>query len=486
MDSMEDDLMDSMDGVLFKLSKDSASIAKYEICCGFLGGHTVEGLTVELANGAALPCDYEITIKNTNTGRVITVFNLLQSQRNSATLMNRLEPVLLCFNYKTPSTLDTIAANIKTLLENSGLMYAENIKGWGGMDLDSRIFEKDPNGMHRGILFHLTEMNRWSMVGRPGSRCVFLENDDANNRIKCVSVEFLFPSKVLRYRFFEKRSDLLPISLTGLQYIDLETITSSDENHILTKCLQTIKSKANVRIPDGHIQWYIKGSDYLRLTGIKSILHIYERIPGKSEYTFFDIGNMVYYAIHERNSAGPASADLAFSMIEYFSMLMDRQVEKWKFIKKIMQFRGKICNLSETDKDIWSSVIRLIVPGIDDGKIQTISSFLLGNVDVPDIPVTLLGENKIIDFNHVNGRLRKSNIRWRGGQNDEWFIYIIILPETNQESIANYSVSDHLNDDNVKGDRPSSLLSKMDSRNDQFTSTLRVLNRVLDTASTGL
>jgi hypothetical protein len=112
---------------------------------------------------------------------------------------------------------------------------------------------------------------------------------------------------------------------------------------------------------------------------------------------------------------------------------------------------------------------------------------------VPHIPVTPLGRFKTIDFNHINGRLRKSNIKWKGAPGDEWVIYFIIYPKTKQESVAGYSMSDHLNDDFDKRDRPPSLLtpsnamtSKMDSRNDQFTSTLRLLNRVLDTASTGL
>ena len=125
----------------------------------------------------------------------------------------------------------------------------------------------------------------------------------------------------------------------------------------------------------------------------------------------------------------------------------------------------------------------MFVPDIDDDKIRTISSFLLGNVDVPDIPVTPLGRFKTIDFNHINGRLRKSNIKWKELRNDGWCIYIIINPKTTHESVEDYEVSGHLNDD---GHRPPSLLSKMDSRNDQFTSTLRLLNRVLDTASTGL
>jgi hypothetical protein len=369
-----DDMMDAMNGSMFKVSRAGAPKAIYEICCGCVGGDpdTVDGLTVELvelANGAALPCDYEITIKKIGSDSVIIpVFKLMQSRRNSATLMDRLEPVLLCFNYNPPSTLDTIAASIKTLLENSGLMYATNINDWGVMDLDSSIFYKNPNGMHLEILENLTEMNRWSMVVK--SKCVFLENDDENNRIKCVSVEFLFPSRVLRYRFFEKRSDLLPGSLTGLKYDDLGTISSSDENHILTGCLKSLKSNENRRIPDGHAQWYIEGSDYMRFTGIKSIIDVYK--PDKSEYIFFDFADMPYYAIYERDSVGPASADLAFSMIEYLSKFIDSSdhTEKWFYIRWFMSKRREICELPAGESS--ANVLCLCVPRISDENIQTI------------------------------------------------------------------------------------------------------------------
>jgi hypothetical protein len=482
-----DDWMDNIRmGDVTAGSSNDGLISDYVIHCGSLGVLIV--IFVKRVDGTGPFSDFNITIRTLFNYRIITAFELVQSRRNSATLMNRLEPVLRCFNYSPPCTLETIAANICTLLKNSGLMY-NNIKPWGGMDLDSSIFYKNPNGMHLGILYHLTELNRWSMFGSSDSRCVFLENDDKR---KFVSVEFLFDEKVLRYRFFEKGSDLLPDSLTGLQYTDLGTISSSDQDHILTGCLQTLRSKPNVRIPDGHLQWYIEGSDYMRFTGIKRIIDVYE--PDNSEYTFFDYAGMPYYASYERNSVGPASADLAFSMIKYLSNLMDSsstQYEKWLCIKKFMVMRIFICELPAEESSARFLRLCLFVPGLgnEEEKIQTISSFLWGNTDVSNIPVNISGDLKTIDSDHVNGILRESTLKWKFVRNsgNEWTIFIFIHRiRTASQRLADDDLSIFMNKDVDKEDRPPSLLSCMDSRNDQFTSTLRLLNRVLDTASTGL
>ena len=105
-------------------------------------------------------------------------------------------------------------------------------------------------------------------------------------------------------------------------------------------------------------------------------------------------------------------------------------------------------------------------------------------------------DTKTIESDCVNGKLRASKLIWKsvGVSPNEWRIVINIYPiKTAIENLADSDMSKHMNDDFEVGHRPPSLVntssdlkSRMDSRNDQFTSTLRVLNRVLDTASAGL
>ena len=159
-------------------------------------------------------------------------------------------------------------------------------------------------------------------------------------------------------------------------------------------------------------------------------------------------------------------------------------------IKKFMEMRNYICALPGEESGVRVLRLRVFVPGNDDDeKIQTISSFLLGNKNVSKIPVNVSGDLKSIYSDCVNGILRESKLKWKFVWNsvDEWTIFIFISRiKTATQNLADYSMIEHMNKDDDEGDRPTSLLSKMDSRNNQFTSTLRVLNRVLDTASTGL